>query len=354
VLITRGDRQGTINEITPRMHAQLRAMERECSEHNLRLHTYTYDYEGSWLYPTDRWRELVDSDASQSAVIGFIVWPIGLDRSKLHDLVLRLMSMEKPISVPDDGAGFGSLPLPGRRSPLKLYSMAADPAAARAVGRFLLGLGHRKAAFISPFQDAHWARTRLRGLLQAFRVAGFDDGVKVVVTGRQPNLDEHGGRSVQQVLDQLQRSAATLDTDTAGTLNRAIHRLRYRIVSAVQEQVARESMVELFDRAPSEAPDVTAWVGCNDYVAVEALEYLRGTGRRVPEDISVMGFDDGLEAHLHKLTSYNFNGQAIVRSMLGHILDPERLPPHERSVEPVATEGFVVVRETTGRVSPER
>ncbi|HEY1687122.1 MAG TPA: LacI family DNA-binding transcriptional regulator [Tepidisphaeraceae bacterium] len=39
-------------------------------------------------------------------------------------------------------------------------------------------------------------------------------------------------------------------------------------------------------------PDITALLACNDKMAVGALHYLAGAGMKVPDDISVLGFDD--------------------------------------------------------------
>lgn len=39
-------------------------------------------------------------------------------------------------------------------------------------------------------------------------------------------------------------------------------------------------------------PDVTAFFGCNDAFAIEAMRVAQALGRRVPEDLSVVGFDD--------------------------------------------------------------
>lgn len=39
-------------------------------------------------------------------------------------------------------------------------------------------------------------------------------------------------------------------------------------------------------------PDVTALFGCNDAFAIEAMRVAQALGRRVPDDVSIIGFDD--------------------------------------------------------------
>ena len=41
-----------------------------------------------------------------------------------------------------------------------------------------------------------------------------------------------------------------------------------------------------------QAPDLDAVFACSDLMAIGAMEALRESGRHVPQDISVVGFDD--------------------------------------------------------------
>jgi len=69
---------------------------------------------------------------------------------------------------------------------------------------------------------------------------------------------------------------------------------------------------------------------------------------RVPQDISVIGFDDGLEASLTRLTSYSFNGAAVMHAMLDHVLSGGRSPLLRGVRHPIEVPGAIVVRQTTG------
>ena len=112
---------------------------------------------------------------------------------------------------------------------------------ARLAAEHLLALGHRRIAHISaPFRHAAAARLRLAGVTDALVAAGIDPSSLLVVDG-----DEHveGGARAMEVL--------------------------------------------LSER------DVPSGVLCyNDLTAVGAVRGARAAGLRVPQDISIVGFDD--------------------------------------------------------------
>lgn len=62
-----------------------------------------------------------------------------------------------------------------------------------------------------------------------------------------------------------------------------------RIVSCGNTE---EEKKELFERLMQRKSEITALVFCNDYFAVEGMDYFRHQGIRIPEDFSVTGFDD--------------------------------------------------------------
>jgi hypothetical protein len=70
----------------------------------------------------------------------------------------------------------------------------------------------------------------------------------------------------------------------------------------------------------------------------------------VQRDISVMGFDNTIEAFSHDLTSYNFNVRGATRAMLNHILHPRisGSPQTESRIEEI--KGLIMERFTTAGI----
>jgi DNA-binding LacI/PurR family transcriptional regulator len=90
---------------------------------------------------------------------------------------------------------------------------------------------------------------------------------------------------------------------------------------------------------------LTAWVCANDFIASLAADFLAHHKIRVPEDISIIGFDDSPEATRLGLTSYDFNIPGLVRSIIGCILRPSAFATYWRE-DRVAPEGFIVIRDS--------
>jgi LacI family transcriptional regulator, galactose operon repressor len=110
----------------------------------------------------------------------------------------------------------------------------------RALTEHLLALGHRTIGYIAGPEERTTTRHRLEGHRDALAGAGLPDGADVTVHGPYDRASGH---------------AAT---------------------------------VELLRREPA----LTAIVAANDTVALGACAALREAGRRIPDDVSVAGFDD--------------------------------------------------------------
>jgi LacI family transcriptional regulator len=172
-----------------------------------------------------------------------------------------------------------------------------DVNGSRQAVEYLIGLGHRRIGFISDPLDDPYAFTSSRD-----RFTGYKEALRNAGLTLDPQLHRHGehGRF------------------TAGELAREMLQLK-------------------------EPP--TAIFAASDTQALGMLETARSNGLRVPQDLSVMGYDDIDLAEYLKLTTVRQqlfeSGQAGVQMLLECIADPDGSP----RCEVLATE--LVVRGTT-------
>jgi len=180
-------------------------------------------------------------------------------------------------------------------------SVSLDQAAgARLVGEHLLSEGHRRIGFINVSHDIWWARERSRGLCEAIQRANEDPAIVI--------------------------SERTITTMTAQTAEPAVGALL------------------------SDAPDITAIFCVNDMVALGVLKKLRELGLSVPEDVSVVGFDDSYFAGLLSPALTTVRQQPYRLGRTAAELAIKRNPGH--SIEAVIYEPMLVVRESTRKLTP--
>jgi LacI family transcriptional regulator len=130
-------------------------------------------------------------------------------------------------------------PLPGQDAPGDVVAVDND-GGSRAVTRHLVELGHRRIAYIT----GPSGRTTTTARLAGFRAAAAEAGVEV-----DENLVVHGDFS---------------------------------------RQAGREAT----ERLLAAGAEFTAVLAANDLVAAGVVQALRSAGLRVPEDVSVAGYDD--------------------------------------------------------------
>jgi DNA-binding LacI/PurR family transcriptional regulator len=111
----------------------------------------------------------------------------------------------------------------------------------------LLSLGHRKIAFIAGDINHPSIYDRYQGYKNALEKAGIETDRNLVVTDEDYPARENGYNAAKRLLERNE--------------------------------------------------DFTAVFTCNDAMAIGVMQYLKEAGRRIPEDISVIGFDD-VEADL--------------------------------------------------------
>ncbi|MER7518396.1 LacI family DNA-binding transcriptional regulator [Streptomyces sp. NPDC126499] len=178
------------------------------------------------------------------------------------------------------------------------YVDSDNQGAGRAAVAHLAGRGRRRIATITGPLDMYVARARLDGYREGIAAAGLEPDELLVATG---DFTEEGGRR------------------------------------AMRELIAR-------------APDLDAVFAASDVMAAGARGVLRESGRRVPEDVALVGVDDSAVARLMDppLTSVRQPieemGRAMTRMLLRELAEPSEAAG-ERPRQVLPTE--LVVRESS-------
>ncbi|MBD3240548.1 MAG: GntR family transcriptional regulator [Chitinivibrionales bacterium] len=286
-------------------------------------------------------------------ILGYAMYGSALPNRLLEDLCLRLAPADKPVAVFDDGSG---LKVPsGLTTRLTIVRGTNTQTASHRVGRFLLHLGHRRVLYLSPTHGAAWSQERLQGLVAAFAEAGMPDAVTGITCERLQHTPDAlpAGRTVHSLTEEAVSALRSAGGEPCEMFAHLLRRIEPRLFALMEEELLWPVERELFERALA-LPEATAWVASSDYVASRVVRFLREQGVAVPRDISVVGFDDSMEAFVHGITSYNFDMHSVVRGLLGHILNPPQGPPKRGKDRILDIEGFVTERETTAKAPSEQ
>jgi DNA-binding LacI/PurR family transcriptional regulator len=377
--------KGEFGVFTDRGRQFIETLEAECTKTGLRLHMYA---------ATPRAFAMFQKKKSNLMELGYIIYPgewFGKPdtRKQIEGILFQLSLNNKPIAIMDEMGGY-QLPknFPGSGD-VKIYTISAELAGIQ-VAEYLMKQGHEKTAFISPYQKLYWSYKRYEGMRSGCKGAGPRAKVIPFVLdqlGRKYNLMvELGGintgaikkikRSIQdkekaeqQIFQMFLHHTEKLFTDTIrsktksptrgkpgkstplkqGAYSDLHQKLKYDILDRMIDEEVSKLLEPLFHQALQD-DRITAWVAANDRTAIAALKFLHNMQKRVPEDISVIGFDNSQESFDHGLTSYHFNVPQFAHQMLEFILKPrKRVGRVGKSVQVI--EGMIIERQTTARVS---
>jgi hypothetical protein len=286
-------------------------------------------------------------------VLGYVVRNLDLAPALAERLLGRLAGLDRPVAMVDEVGLPREHEWARRASRFRAFAIAHSDRAGCDVGEGLLDLGHRRVAVFSPFGDAAWSRSRVRGLADALGHA-TTDGALELVAPHFPEDDDlrdaiahaPGYRALARRTERFRMALDPGRPAEGGLLNRDPG---FRGFVA---DVVAGCLRPLFERALAEGR-ATAWVGVNDMVALAALRFLRAAGRRVPADVSVVGFDDTVDALRAGLASYNFNLPALAEALVEHVLGWRTRAGRDRSPV-VEVPGSLVERKSLATPGYER
>jgi DNA-binding LacI/PurR family transcriptional regulator len=324
----------------------MRGLELESARRDLIVETIHYGYGSGDLLP-DRDPERVLARIPR--VVGFVLLTLGLNRHTLRAICAHLTATSLPVAVIDDTGVINKAFPRGVPRRYAVFDTGHGSRAAVAVAARLHAAGHRSVAYVSPFHDLAWSQERLAGLRSVFSSVPGPLRVETLLGAntRKPGQLPGVRRWLSEVTSGLQfpqmpgapHMAQTLSDTLAGQ-----HPSTF--VSLMQRREAHLRIEALMEKLPMDG-SITAIVGANDNVALAVMRWLHRRGVSVPEQISVVGFDDTIEAYSQQLTSYNFNTQTTLRRAIDYVISPSTVLPHVRRRH-VRIDGFLSVRRSLG------
>jgi DNA-binding LacI/PurR family transcriptional regulator/DNA-binding transcriptional regulator YhcF (GntR family) len=327
-------------------------LERECSSRNIRL-------EKAIVRRRTSRREVFYTagppfNPQKAGAIGYLVMAESLgDTTGVLNL---LGGTRRPVAVLDETGEVDERRLPLAPAHACVFSAANSKRCGLLAGQHLLRAGHRRICYLSAYHSNAWSVNRFLGLREAFGNAGFPGAVVPCVFSEYVNSWSIPPAPVERALRGrvpfgrirgLMRSLERIGAGMPAHARKGFRFLSVRLAEAAHHEIERQYVLPLLEKALGVA-DATAWAASSDQTALFALDFLDSKGIQVPRRLSVMGFDDILEAFDSELTTYNFNMPALAHRILSFILDPRprgRTSPPER----VEIDGVVIERATTGR-----
>jgi DNA-binding LacI/PurR family transcriptional regulator/DNA-binding transcriptional regulator YhcF (GntR family) len=369
-----------------RTNQVVESLEREC----VRL-GYAPRFEG--FRDTDP-RGLLELKArlkAADAPIGFIVnmWPSWNEtlRNRWIDLLAYLVSRKAPVIVLDQA---GDLEFPDNMKEATNFRVLriSGLRAGEIVGDTLMRQGHRTVAYVTAYYKTSWARSRYRGLRRYYEQYGrAGSGVELHARGEVSDQND----LILSLLDLSEKEirgvyAGRLSDSDLRNLHTRLKRLRGIVSSQerVRSSIARtlrpmarvvadlahlEYDASIFEGmqalvlhlADSSAQELylqplfkeilkksraTAWVCSDDKTGMDALTFLKARSIRVPDDVSIVCFENYRGAVKNQLTAYDFNMNGMIQEAMMMIMDERHLKNRPAISE---IDGYVVERRTTRR-----
>jgi DNA-binding transcriptional regulator YhcF (GntR family) len=257
-----------------------------------------------------------------------------------------LASLRKSTAVVDTTGEFVASPALRKNPLVRIFRISSGKESGAVMARYLMERGHTSVAYFSPYHAQDWSRRRFAGLREALREANHSNTVQIFA------IDWLGSR--QSIVDSLTETqiggtwraaynswSASSPQQYSAMLNPVIDWLEYDGIARAE---LYRIMTPLFESALKN-PAISVWVGANDTIAAMALDYLAHKNIRVPDDISVAGFDDSLEALKARLTSYNFGIESLMHEMVRHAVAQRHSLRASRKASSVIP-GYIVERNT--------
>jgi DNA-binding transcriptional regulator YhcF (GntR family) len=326
-----------------------RAIESECIRMNVQLDVVVH-YRNSGRLQFIHSASSKDYDLDDRTILGYIFIVANLD-SNPEEVLERLVRLRRNVAVLDVVGGWNIPQCAHGNRLVQFFTTTASELPAKRVAQYLLGKGHKRIGFFSPFHRALWSKRRLSTMTEMFSRAGFGDSVVPFVLPKYAYQWDYLNKNEQyEDLRSLISQYNQWKKETRGTVFKKFGNLGYNIVKYITEWNCAsgeiyEKMKPLFESA-LEDRTISAWVMSNDFAATMGIDFLKEKNIKIPEDLSVISFDNTLDAMEYQLTSYDFNNHGIITIILRFILAPHTVKKGRKD-GCIEVDGALVVRRTS-------
>lgn len=276
---------------------------------------------------------------SEHSVFGSVVWSLQLPVDVLRATVRDLRRLGRPVAVYEEGVDTAERAGIARTRGVRTFSLGYRGTCARDMCRYLIGLRHRHAVYFPLVEGDAWDTNRRDSTIDCFAMNGGSVHVMkggLADIGREMLSDTRFAEAARRIV-----RAGTVFGDTPDSGQEFYERFAYR---HLERQFLRVRYEPVFERALM-TTHATAWVCASDSLAIAATAFLRKKGVSVPSRISVVGFDDSIEALGADLTSYNFNVAGTVHAIVAHLMGDRYADALEGDC--IEVPGHVSIRATT-------
>ncbi|MBD3421936.1 MAG: GntR family transcriptional regulator [Chitinivibrionales bacterium] len=273
-------------------------------------------------------------------VLGYIL-PVTMPDDTWMKVLRTIVHFNKPIALIDHLGGWS---LPAWASPrnTRVFHARSHRRCGKIAARYALEKGHAAVGYISPFHQARWSRERFAAIQVTFNQFGMSSSPFQFTFERSPIISTyHEQARTHCAFSRFEKFYKQWRPNLPDAYAPHFDYLVY-------EQIPFDllSRLELFHdvrnlfEAALKQREISAWICANDIVGIAALDFLKQRGIDVPGQISVIAFDDTVEASTYDLSSYNFNIEAIIRAAIGFIINRDTFP----SRRPVEFDGILIER----------